>query len=85
MTTDRITLGNLQARALQINRVLAEIGVDIDAGISGAYGGVALVGAGGSRHYSRTGHIPKRELYNQLNTVLEVLYEVGRQQREVQA
>ena len=34
MTTDRITLGNLQARALQINRVLAEIGVDIDAGIS---------------------------------------------------
>ena len=79
--TDRITKGNLEARAEQINRVLAEIGVDIDASISGANGGFSLVGDKGSRNISRTGHMPKRELYNQLNTTLQVLYEVSRQLR----
>jgi len=79
--TYRITNGNLEGQAKQINQVLAEIGVDIDASISGAYGGVSLVGDKGSRHISRNGHMPKRELYNQLNTTLEVLYEVSRQLR----
>ena len=80
-TMDRITFTNLRARAEQINRELAELDVDIDASISGAHGGVSLEGEKGSRHLSRNGYMPKRELYNQLNTTLEILYEVSRQIR----
>ena len=80
--TDRITNNNLLARVNDINRILAELGVEIDASISGAYGGVSLVGDKGSRHVSRNGFMPKRELYHQLTTVVEVLFEISRQQRQ---
>ena len=76
-----ITNTNLQARANQINSILKELGVDIDASISGAYGGVSLVGDRESRNYSKTGHMPKRELYNLMNTAIEILHEVSRQIR----
>ena len=78
---DRITKSNLQARVKDINCILEELGVNIDASISGANGGWSLVGNKGSHNLSRTGHIPKRELYDQMTTVIEILYEVSRQQR----
>jgi hypothetical protein len=78
---ETITKHNVQARVNAINTILAELGVDIDASISSQYGGVSLVGDNGSHNYSKNGHIPKRELYNQLQTVVEVLYEISRQQR----
>jgi hypothetical protein len=84
--TNQITRANLQARVNDINRILADdFNVDIDASISGANGGWSLVGDKESRNISRTGHMPKRELYNQMTTILEILYEVSRQQRKVTA
>ena len=76
----QITRRDLEATAEHINRVLQSLGVDIGASIDGASGGVQLRGDNGSRTYN-DGHIPKRELYNQMHTVLNVLYEVSRQQR----
>lgn len=80
---DRITWSNLRARVGVINAILNDLGVDIGADVSGAYGGVALVGFNGSVDFSRTGHIPKRELYQQLITLETVLFEVSRQVRKV--
>ena len=78
---DRITRQNLTASAEQINRILSELGVNIDASIYGSYGGFQLEGFNGSHKFS-LGIRTKRELYDQLRTVKEVLYEVSRQLRQ---
>ena len=78
---DRITRQNLTVSAEQINRILSELGVNIDASIYGAYGGVQLEGFSGSHKFS-LGIRTKRELYDQLRTVTQVLYEVSRQLRQ---
>lgn len=81
---DKVGEGDLITRIQVLNGILHDLGVDIGANISGAYGGYQLVGFNGSVEFSRTGHIPKRELYNQLNTLTTVLFEVSRQVRAIQ-
>ena len=81
---ERITVGNIRARTEQLNRVLSDIGVDIDASLYGANGGWSINGFGGSHNFS-TGIRTKREIYDQFNTAVNILYEVSRQQRGASA
>jgi len=79
---DRITQKNIRAKTEQLNRVLAELGVDIDASIYGANGGWSINAFDGSVNVSQ-GIRTKREIYDQLYTAIEILYQVGRQQRKI--
>ena len=79
---DRITQKNIQAKTEQLNRVLAELGVDIDASLYGANGGYSINAFDGSHNFS-IGIRSKREIYDQLYTAIEILYQVGRQQRKI--
>jgi len=78
---NRITLETLKASAEQVNRILAELGVDIDASIDAAYGRVKLVGFNGSQDFSS--RMTKSELFYAIKTVQDVLYEVSRQSRQL--
>lgn len=81
----RITWKDLERAATRLNRAKgtpehAYIGNVAQIGnyhIDGAYGGVKLVQivseGGGIRCISQGGYIPKRELYNQIHGMLEVL------------
>jgi len=79
--TYRTTKQNLERKAKHINMMLEELGINIDASISYAYGGASLVGDKGSRNISKNGHMPKSELYYQMATVEEIVYEISRQLR----
>ena len=50
---DKITQKNIQAKTEQLNRVLAELGVDIDASLYGANGGYSINAFDGSVNVSQ--------------------------------
>ena len=72
---DKITQKNIRAKTEQLNRVLAELGVDIDASLYGANGGWSINAFDGSVNVSQ-GIRTKREIYDQLHTAIEILYQV---------
>jgi len=78
--TNKTTIGSLKVAAEQVNQILAEIGVDIDASISGVNSKVRLDGFNGSKPFSQ-GYVPKIELRTAILAIQAVLYEVSRQLR----
>ena len=76
---DRTRKEQLEISVKQLNRILKEINVDIDASISGANGGVSLVGFEGSKEFSSRQSRP--EMISTIHAMQEVLYEVSRQMR----